>query len=81
MEGKLKFGVNTLLYSAKFTDESTNIFRSIKNMGLDGVEIALEQKGDIDYSKTLYKLKENVLECCSICGLFGENRDIRGPNK
>ena len=81
MEGKLKFGVNTLLYSAKFTDESTNIFRSIKDMELDGVEIALEQKGDIDYNKTLYKLKENGLECCSICGLFGENRDIRGPNK
>ena len=54
MEGKLKFGVNTLLYSAKFTDESTNIFRSIKDMGLDGVEIALEQNGDFDYNKSLY---------------------------
>ncbi|HEX7561527.1 MAG TPA: sugar phosphate isomerase/epimerase family protein, partial [Candidatus Humimicrobiaceae bacterium] len=31
--------------------------------------------------KTLRIFKENGLVCSSVCGLFGENRDIRGPNK
>ncbi len=50
-------------------------------MGFDGVEIALEKKGDINYKRTMDALKENGLECCSICGLFGPDREIRGPNK
>jgi len=77
----MKFGINTLLYAATFTDENTKIFKKFKQMGFDGVEIALEKKGDIDYKRTLNELKENGLECSSICGLFGPDRDIRGPNK
>jgi D-psicose/D-tagatose/L-ribulose 3-epimerase len=78
----MKFGVNTLLYAATFTDEHVDkLFGNFAEMGFEGVEIALEKKGDIDYKKTLKALKRNNLKCSSICGLFGENRDIRGPNK
>lgn len=78
----MKFGVNTLLYAATFTDEHVDkLFGNFAEMGFEGVEIALEKKGDIDYKKTLKALKSNNLKCSSICGLFGENRDIRGPNR
>ncbi|MGM0365364.1 MAG: sugar phosphate isomerase/epimerase family protein [Actinomycetota bacterium] len=77
----MKFGINTLLYAGTFTDKDTDLFKKFKSMGFDGVEIALEKEGDIDYKATLDKLKENNLECCSICGLFGPDRDIRGPNQ
>jgi len=77
----MKFGINTLLYAATFTDENTKIFKKFKEMGFDGVEIALEKKGDLDYEMTLNELKENGLKCSSICGLFGPDRDIRGPNR
>jgi len=77
----MKFGINTLLYAGTFTDENVKIFKKFKEMGFDGVEIALEKKGDINYDMALNELKENDLECSSICGLFGPNRDIRGPNK
>lgn len=77
----MKFGINTLLYAATFTDENTKIFKKFKEIGFDGVEIALEKKGDLDYEMTLNELKENGLKCSSICGLFGPDRDIRGPNK
>jgi len=78
----MKFGINTLLYAGTFTDEHVNaLFGRFAEMGFSGVEIALEKKGDIDYKKTLKVFKENNLECAAICGLFGENRDIRGPNK
>jgi D-psicose/D-tagatose/L-ribulose 3-epimerase len=77
----MKFGINTLLYAGTFTDENVKIFKKFKEMGFDCVEIALEKKGDIDYERALNELKGNGLECSSICGLFGPNRDIRGPNK
>jgi len=77
----MRFGINTLLYAGTFTEENFNIFKKFKEIGFDGVEIALEKKGDINYERALNELKENDLECSSICGLFGPNRDIRGPNK
>jgi D-psicose/D-tagatose/L-ribulose 3-epimerase len=78
----MKFGINTLLYTATFCDEHVKtLFSKFAKIGFDGVEIALEKKGDIDYKKTLKAFKDNSLKCASICGLFGEDRDIRGPNK
>ena len=77
----MKFGINTLLYAATFADENIKIFKKFKEIGFDGVEIALEKKGDLNYGKTLNELKKNGLKCSSICGLFGPDRDIRGPNK
>lgn len=78
----MKFGINTLLYTANFTDDQVDdLFSKFKAVGFDGVEIALGQKGDIDYKKTLESCKRNELLCSSICGMFGEDRDIRGPNK
>lgn len=77
----MKIGINTLLYAATFTDKNIKIFKKFKEMGFDGVEIALEKKGDINCKRTMDALKENGLECCSICGLFGPDRDIRSPNK
>ncbi len=77
----MKYGINTLLYAGTFTDEYLDLFKKFKSIGFDGVEIALENKGDIDFNKTLKSCKENDLECCSICGLFGPDRDIRGPNR
>ncbi len=77
----MKFGINTLLYAGTFKDEHLKLFKRFKDMGFDGVEVALEKKGDIDYKRTLEELKKNDLKCCSICGLFGPDRDIRGPNK
>ncbi len=78
----MKFGINTLLYTGTYTDEHVKeLTKKFREMGFDGVEVALEKKGDLDYKKTLKIFKDNGLLCSSICGLFGENRDIRGPNK
>lgn len=78
----MKFGINTLLYAGTIQDEHIkNLAPKFKDMGFDGVEIALEKKGDLDYARTKKILNDNGLVCSSVCGLFGENRDIRGPNK
>ena len=78
----MRFGINTLLYAGTFTDSHVkDLFGKFSKTGFDGVEIALEKKGDIDYKKTLKAFKDNDLICAAICGMFGENRDIRGPDK
>jgi len=78
----MKFGINTLLFTGTYTDEHVkSLTGKFKKLGFDGVEIALEKKGDIDYKKTLKIFKDNSLVCSSVCGLFGEDRDIRGPKK
>jgi D-psicose/D-tagatose/L-ribulose 3-epimerase len=74
----MKFGVNTFLFTSPFTDESTGILKMIRELGFDGVEISLENVGDFDYRKTLKALKDNGLVCCSVCGFFSKERDLRG---
>ena len=77
----MKFGINTLLWTGSYTDEHVkNLTPKFRKLGFDGVEIGLAGKGDIDYKKTLKTFKDNGLVCSSICGMYGENRDIRGPN-
>ena len=77
----MKFGINTLIYTGEFSDEHVSIFPGLKAMGFDGVEIAPGAKGDFDTGKMLAALRENGLECSSICGLFGPGRDMRGADK
>ncbi|MCF7928332.1 MAG: sugar phosphate isomerase/epimerase [Spirochaetales bacterium] len=77
----MKVGLNTMIFRATFTDKDYEIFAPIRDMGFDGVEIGLEKKGDIDYDRCRKELEKNGLENSSVCGLFGEDRDIRGPNK
>ena len=78
----MKFGINTLLWTGSYSDEHVkNLTPKFKELGFDGVEIALGQKGDIDYRNTVKTFKDNGLVCSSVCGLFGEDRDIRGPKK
>jgi len=74
----VKFGINTFLFASPFSNKSLKILKNFKEMGFDGVEIALENRGDFDCKETLKALKDNALECCSICGAYGEGRDLRG---
>jgi len=78
----VKFGINTLLWTGSYTDEHVkSLTGRFRELGFDGVEIALGQKGDIDYKNTVKTFKANDLVCSSVCGLFGEDRDLRGPKK
>ena len=74
----MKFGINTFLFASPFNNQSIKLMKQFREMGFDGVDIALENKGDFDYKNALIALKDNGLECCSICGAFGPGRDLRG---
>lgn len=77
----MKIAMNTLIYAAEFTQEYFHLFKGIKDIGFDGIEFALAYKEQFDYSFTKDQLAEAGLECAAVCGMLGEDRDIRGPNK
>ncbi|MFW6138362.1 MAG: sugar phosphate isomerase/epimerase family protein [Spirochaetota bacterium] len=74
----MKFGINTFLFASPFKTSDLKLFRDFKEMGFDGVEIALEEEGDLDYRKALAALKDHGLTCCAVCGTYGTGRDLRG---
>jgi len=77
----MKFGINTFLFASPFTTRDSKHVETFKEMGFDGVEIALENKDDIDCKELLRVLKANDMKCCSICGAFGKGRDLRGSEE
>ncbi|MCP4283734.1 MAG: sugar phosphate isomerase/epimerase, partial [Gammaproteobacteria bacterium] len=77
----MKFGINTFLFASPFINESVSNFSLFKKLGFEGVEIAYENKGDFDPKMVLHALKENGLECCSVCGAYGPGRDLRGDQR
>ena len=77
----MKYGINTFLFASPFTTESVGHFKTFRDLGFDGVEIALENRGDMDYAQVLKALKKNGLECSSVCGAFGPDRDLRGDKE
>jgi D-psicose/D-tagatose/L-ribulose 3-epimerase len=78
MEKTMKVGLNTFLFASPFTTQKLSILKTIKEIGFDGVEVAYENKGDIDFPTVKAAIEDNGLECSSICGAFGPGRDLRG---
>ncbi|MHC4181928.1 MAG: sugar phosphate isomerase/epimerase family protein [Planctomycetota bacterium] len=76
----MKYGINTFLFTYPFNNRSIRLFTDFKKMGFDGVEITLNNKGDFNYKEALKVLKDNSLKCCSICGIYGRGRDLRGSD-
>lgn len=74
----MKFGINTFLFASPFTTERLGLFREFKEMGFDGVEVAFEQEGQLDFAAARRAFKDSGLQCCSLCGAFGKGRDLRG---
>ncbi len=74
----MRIGINTLLLVSPFTTHSTQLFARIKKWGFDTVEIAIEDPNQIDAAKVRRELDRHNLECGSICGMFGADRDLRG---
>lgn len=77
----MKFGMNTLLFESRFTNDAVKKFPGYREIGFDGVEIALQEKSDIDIVFVKEKLAENNLQCGSLCALMGGKTDLRGPSE
>jgi D-psicose/D-tagatose/L-ribulose 3-epimerase len=71
----IKFGVSTFVWVSPFSTNNFNLINKVKNMGYDILEVAIENKDIIDWSKLKTLAKEAGLEV-TISGAFGTTRDI-----
>lgn len=74
----MRFGINTFLFAAPFTNASTRLFRRFKRWGFDSVEIAIERLAEIDPAYVKSKLDEHGLVCGSATPCMGPDKDLRG---
>jgi D-psicose/D-tagatose/L-ribulose 3-epimerase len=74
----MRIGINTFLFVWPFTTKSTRLLRKVKDWGFDTVEIAFGSPGDFDAGIVRRELDKLGLACGSLCGVFGEDRDLRG---
>lgn len=74
----MKIGINTYLFTPSFTTESLELLGAIHRIGFDSVEIGLPEPALLDPRKARAALEREDLKCCSICGAFGNGRDLRG---
>ena len=73
---EIKLGVSTWLWTSPFSTESIPVlFKKIKEMGFDAVEIAVEYPELIDADAVKQGLQEYQLYPV-ICGAFGPSRDL-----
>lgn len=71
----IKLGVSTWLWTSPFTTESISLFKKIKSMGYDAVEIPMEYPELIDGKQVRAALDAEGLIPVS-CGAFGPSRDL-----
>ena len=71
----IQFGASTFIWVSPFSTGSFHLVRKIKEMGYDIIEVAVEDKDLIDWTK-LKKIAEAEGLQVLISGAFGSDRDI-----
>lgn len=79
----MKFGVNTLIWSAAYDDKVEEILPTIKSKGFDGIEFPVFRPEDINASRVRKAMRANALECNTVAvfvdglSLISAEKDIR----
>ncbi len=76
----MKYGINTVLWTWPFNHERLDLFKKIKEMGYDTVEIAVEDMSEKNVNAIKTGLQEYNLNCV-ICGAYGPDRNIMSENR
>ncbi len=75
----MKFGLNSLLWTGAFSNETLDIIDKVADAGFDGAEITLIGLDPIDVGKTAQKLEARGLECVT-CAVVTEDANPISSN-
>jgi D-psicose/D-tagatose/L-ribulose 3-epimerase len=68
----MKFGINTLLWTANFNESNVDLLPRLKGMGFDGVEIARFSFADCPAAPIRRSVEQNALDCVACSALTGQ---------
>ncbi|MEO6914222.1 MAG: sugar phosphate isomerase/epimerase family protein [Chitinophagaceae bacterium] len=71
----IQFGASTFIWVSPFSTKSFHLIKKVKEMGYDILEVAVEDKDQIDWP-TLKALAKEANINITISGAFGPDRDI-----
>jgi D-psicose/D-tagatose/L-ribulose 3-epimerase len=72
----MRFGANTFIFSSPFsTDHHLGLVKKLKDMGLDLIEVAVEDPALVDVEVLKKALEEHDMGAV-VCGAFGPDRNI-----
>jgi len=74
----MRFGINTFLFSAPFTNRDARLFPVFKKWGFKSVEIAMKRLEHLDPIFIREQLAEHGLVCGSATPCLGPDKDLRG---
>src|SRR6266700_7953091 len=81
--GAMRFGVNTFLWTATFTERNFDLLPAIRDHGFDGIEVSLFGPQEFQATKIRHALRGYGLGCtvCSVLpngmSLISDDSDIR----
>ena len=71
----IQFGVSTFIWVSPFATANFDLLHKVADMGYDIIEVAVEDKDLIDWTRLKQVARETGLQL-TISGAFGPNRDI-----
>ncbi len=77
----MKLGINTFLFAAPFTNESTRLFSRFKRWGFESVELPIEDFSQFDSVFVKDELDRHGLVCGAVTPCLGPGRDLRGTTR
>jgi D-psicose/D-tagatose/L-ribulose 3-epimerase len=75
----MKFGLNLLLWTGAFSNETLDLIDKTAEMGFDGAEITLIDIGPVDVEKTAERLRACGLECVA-CAVMTNDANPISPD-
>jgi len=76
----MKFGANTWIWVSPFDNTTFDIARKVKEMGFNVIEVAVDDTENVDWGNFKCLCDDLGLEI-SLCGAFGETRDIANSDE
>ena len=74
----MRYGLNTFLVSAGFTDADIPLIPQFKSYGAEVIELAICEPSAVTPAKVLKALESADLPRPTLCGAFGPGKDLRG---
>lgn len=77
----MRFGINTFLFCAPFTNASTRLFPRFRSWGFETVELPVQRDVPLDAGRLKAHLRRHGLACGSMTACLGPHEDLRGAER